>query len=147
MAKRKPPGMQGQSFESIAKSDLAVEGSLAVVGVSNDGMPQVLQVPAHLMKAAGPRSRFHEAQGSRSYFGGFKFRVVGLSLHPRASFGARHRVIDKAASRWYSPHKRQVALVYQAQLEGRRESRDGVGSKSQKKHAAGPSVQAMNRRG
>lgn len=137
----------------------AVMRALAVGGIADDRVSDVLEVAAQLMASACLGAERHQgvARGGVAIdrMGQLDRRQAGeasarwlrrRAITPGARIGLGGKgMIDEAAGRWPAAHHRQIALVHPLRLELLTEMAGGVGVEGEQQHPGGTLVEAMHR--
>ena len=150
------PGVQPQALQAQALGPPAVERPLAVRGVAQQQVGDVLEVPPDLVAPPGGGLGQHQ-RGAR----GGEARVAGLGqLQPRQGGQARVRGLGRGIGRRVvgaqgvghlglgrrpAAHQGQVALAHRVAGEGVGQGARGRGVQGHGEHAAGALVEPVHR--
>ena len=99
--------MEREPREAVALCEVAVDGPLAVVGIADDGMAQVLEVEAHLVAAAALEHNLDEAGPFAPRLPERSDAAAGLDA---AALAIADGVVDAAGLAQVSADERAVAL-------------------------------------
>ena len=113
-----------------------------VVHIADDGMPDVLEVTANLVKASRTRERFDDGVSARR----MKSAVVCDGCHALAPLAARHRMIDCAVVGRHAARHGEIALDDLSVFERVLYRRCDVRPKRKEQHAARSAIEAMDRK-